>query len=439
MIGLIDDMVSTMDRLKHAIALVSNLFGELFRKNYLTLLLASILTSVFSLLMLKALQSSFTDEAFSQWLLLQRLLSFVVPFMACGMGVTLAKEFGRMRQLSDAVGLHGATPDEADQYAGASLMRTGVFLLIFGACLLVLTVFIFQAQVNLYVLNTDLLLFALPFAFATALLAILMAAMRGYERFLFSESSRLLIVGFGMLVAALLCSELGTFLWVSTLLNACVCMLFLWRLPTVFSGKFKPSIAIKSVQRIFGDVAGPLLLIIPVLYVKYNIGLAAAGVLSLQILWMNVLLVLVNPLSIMLLPRSRELVSGDHRALRLSLSVLSITSGLVIMGIYFLGGVLYNAAFDIASGDSEFYLLGLAVFFNVIYVISRSLIDGRYQFPIIAYILFAGLVLESGLYIRGFESLAGLNSPVLPYVIASAFIALCCLWMVMRSSNEITN
>lgn len=352
--------------------------APLLRNAYAIAGASSVVTALMTMLSYRVVASVGDPSQFYEYSTARRAVSFLVPILSLGFGVTLPLRIARRRDKVEAATLLWI------QFALSSSLTLGamVALLIFG----------FPTALSpLDNLALPILCVALTLNFT----ALLFSHERGFQRF--GRGALLSVLANGVLpVAALLALSFGVrwvfYVWASLAIGLAV--VFVQMLPRPTRGSITSAGAFVSacVARLPGDASFAALYFLPVMF-AYDYGtVTELSVLNLYFVLLGLVAAAVAPISVVLLPRVGTRVGelGASAAARplattaLIGAVAGLTAALLaIFASQILVHLLLGATYE--SGSWVLTQLAPATIGISVFVFTKSVVDGLSERPYTAY------------------------------------------------------
>ncbi|MGB6105275.1 MAG: hypothetical protein WBF88_15645 [Pusillimonas sp.] len=344
---------------------------KLFR-DYAANLMASVVVSLFSLLLYKLVLIVFGKADLELFSVIKRYQAFFIPIILLGYGVMLPKYI-------------------AQRKAGKKIL--------YGSMITAVALWAVGLVLASVVDNTVFL--ALLFSFPAFLSGYFFSVSRGLEDYKKGIATMMLYLVILPLLAFIGSSEIKNYIYIYFYISVIV-LGFWWR---YYSKDFSLIAKMVSIElpiwtylkrswgRVPGDFCNQGVLIIPVQLLLMNDERQMAAYLSLAIAIAVACSIPIKPISTILLTRLAS-VKVDSRKNMLSVCMYILISA-VIGSIYYILSVLINRFYfnDLMFLD-VLRSLTLFVCFNSLYILIRSYIDALYDGPVLAYINGAGLAIS---------------------------------------------
>jgi len=350
--------------------------------NYVFIFMSSCLSSLASFLALKLIQQQYSESDFSNFVLMLRYSGFVVPTLVLGMGVAVPLYLGL---LSDQGSLR------AKQIVGQALIFISAMLVLF----ILFGLFFLDQFDQLLFDGGSFFVYAGIYFIALSFYGLASAVLRGLQNFKLASYIELVLKIPVTFIAIGLVASVSSFVVVlsaSYMIVSCAVLRGRVKVDRVFDRQlFK-----YGYSRVLGDILYPLIFSMPILVSTSIEGPQFAVKLSIYVMVMNIFIIPVNPISVMLLPKMGELFLQDASNIGLKilrLTFVAISIGLVMSLSYVLLGQ-YLIDFFYPGADGTHGMIAAVLFFNVVFVLFRSVVDGLYSKSYLVSFMFVGFAVE---------------------------------------------
>ncbi len=337
------------------------------------------LIMIISVILFKIINLKFLEIGFSEYTVNKRLVSFLMPLLMMGMGVSLPK-FLSIESEKKQLEIHYSA------IVIVSVLFLFSLLLGFGLSEQ------FSQMVFGDVHHEKMCLVILFYVFSLMIHACVYNYFRGKFKFKTSSFLQLLNIGVLPLITYFFADDIyHYFLYLSVFtLTLLIVVNLLW-IPLLklsvedFKSSFK-KLMTYGIQRMPGDVVLGLFFALPTFIASNYFSLIIAGNIAFCISLFNIIIALMSPVNIILLPEASKIVSEKNFSLLKSIStkllVLSLGLGVFSFLVIFLFGDFILELFSVTN-VKEVSLMLMIVFFGVIgysvFSVIRSIVDAYYE------------------------------------------------------------
>ena len=353
------------------------------RINYILLLGGSGISVIISFLVMKLIKFRLGQVEFEVMVLILRYSGFIVPALCCGMGVAIPRYMG-------------AQIERRSQHDLTSIVGTGYITVLTTIAVFVTLINFefFQVRLNELLFNNANYIFILGiYSSLLALYAITYAVARGAQHFAQNEILNFLIIGFPSIAIAYFSNSIQTYFIVVAALNLCLSLTLSKKYFNWIRLRFSKEIFTFGAKRVFGDLVFPLLTLLPTIAIVKMSGTSKGAEFGFNLMLVNGALIILNPISTLLLPRSVRL-STDRFFLN-KLIRYSIVTLLMAPPIIFLVNLFVTQLFFSNDNIQIAVVVAIGGGFLSQYLLARSIIDGAYHQPRLLYIMVLALLAES--------------------------------------------
>jgi O-antigen/teichoic acid export membrane protein len=374
-------------------------------------------------------------QGFSEYALVRRTVSLIVPIPVLGLSV------GLPRYISFSNGRNNR--ESADRYFGATLWCTGIASLL---CVVLINLFpgtfsyLFFGSQSYRSLTFPISLMILGLCEHTAACGYF----RGHLQLNRANLLQLINLAFlpilvFLLVHGSLYAFLSSFGAISILTSSLALCLTPLRAMARNSGKEIQELLRYGIQRVPGDFFLMALFTLPATIVAHLYGVEQAGFVAFGISIVSMIGGVFAPVGLVLLPKAtRMLAEGANRDLRAHLKlIIRITVGGSAAIVFFAWMAMPDAIrIYLGTGFDQVVpiarVLILAALPYCLYLVVRNLVDAYHEYGVTAAILSAGLaVFLAGLYITRHFGL-GIDAILANFVLATVVITALSSWECQR-------
>ena len=302
------------------------------KRDYIITFLVTLSVIGATVILYKLAQSQFGTQGFSEFSFVKRIIAFLAPIMAIGMGVGVPREVARV---------NGTETDE-QKY---EILRNSflVTVILFAVLIIIINVMsgflaslFFGDRKFHYLLN--------PMAsslFGAMLSSLAYSYYRGLNIFLVANFIQLVNLIILPIIVILLSSDIPRFLTMYGLLVSWMSILFVTKhlfhhTGVLINKSLLFSVTRYSIKRLPGDIALQLMFVIPPILAAHMLNFNAAGDISFSLTILTLITVPLSPLSTLLLPKAVTwMKDGRTDSLRKSTGdiLLKVAIGASLIGI----------------------------------------------------------------------------------------------------------
>jgi len=336
-----------------------------------------------TMLIYRLSQSQFGTQGFSELSIVKRIIAFMVPLMAIGMGVGVPREVARIDRTE---------MDETKyEILRNSLLIT--FILIAALFLIIVLFSGFLTELFFGDRKYHYLLFPMAISLQGLLLnSLAYSYFRGLTSFPTSNWLQAVNHIFcPILVIFFLCKDIPSYLTLWGFLSSLVSLSFLGNHIFKLKGKFLSyqaliKVTVYSLRRLPGDIALQMIFVIPPILCAHMVDFKSAGDVAFSLTILTLITVPLSPVSLIMLPKTMSLLNKGRTEILMKITgdvFLYITIGSAILSII-LFWVAEPAILIFLPGrkDFDFFILKavtLVVLPYSSYIYLRSFIDALHE------------------------------------------------------------
>lgn len=302
------------------------------KKDFLLTFLTEFLVLASALLIYKLVAQVFGKDDFSEYALIRRTLSFILPAMLLGLGIGIPRYM--------AFSLKSANPESSDSFFRAGLIILLPFTLSFGVVLLLFKRFF----AYLFFGNSAYAPFMAPMCLMLLGMVLSAAAYSYYRgRLRMGKANLLQMLNMAIVpVLALLLAK--NLLQLFTMTGAAWTAVSAFFIITIIKNSAPPqddlparikTLLAYGLQRVPGDFGLAALLALPATFTAHLSGIQKAGSVAFGISLLNMAGSVFAPIGLILLPKASQLIASKNLDVLISYvrRVLAITFGLTAAGV----------------------------------------------------------------------------------------------------------
>ena len=350
--------------------------------NYTYILTANIATVIAVLLVMKVAKTRFIAQDFNNIVLTMRYTGVMVPLLVFGMAVATPKYIG-----SIVKDIH----QEKSLIIGAALiviLTTVLLYLIFSFTAYRL---IDQALFD----GNKFYIFSIIYFVSMTMYGFSYSILRGLELFNIALITEFIVRIITPVFFVYYFNDSPSYIIGVSSITFLTALFIIIKNTKIDDIKPQKSYFSFGIGRVFGDILFPLIITAPVLFMLHFQSDSSAAKLSVTIMVMNALLMPISPVSVLILPKVNVIFSHlNNRKLNIYLLLFIINAIALIVSLTHLLIAEYGWAFFGYQLDNSVYYLSCILYFNIVFVMCRSLIDGYYLKPYLFYYILSAAIVE---------------------------------------------
>lgn len=347
------------------------------KRDYIFTLVTALITVVSALSLYKMSIYLFGTLGFAEFSLIKRVIAFLVPLFALGLGVGLPREVARVN----------GTENDAQKYF---ILKYALLIILAPTIVSFILISMFSGKIALLIFSdASYFYLLLPmgiFMFGSLLTALAYSYFRGLDRIVVSNLLQVINMALvPIIVMAFFSDDVSSFFSTSGIIIAVISLGFLWsQLRKNYGGsnlEILRRLFSYSIRRVPGDISLQLLFVIPAILTAHVAGVEEAGKVSFGLAVLTMASTPLSPLSVLLLPKSMKLfIQGnldDLKRMVNSMLKYTLVAYFVVSLSLFVGAEFVVNIFFGIDKLTSFVIKGIAIATMPysVYILLRSIVD----------------------------------------------------------------
>lgn len=320
--------------------------SESIKRDYIVTFLVTIGVMGATVLLYKLAQSQFGTQGFSEFSFVKRIIAFLAPLMAMGMGVGVPRE----------VAIVNGTETDERKY---EILRNSLLITIVLFAVLFIQINILSGLLAGLLFGDSKFHYLLnPMAICllgAMLNSLVYSYYRGLNRFMIASLIQIVNIIIIPVVVILLSSDIPTFLVVYGALSSLMSLVFITKhffhgTSSFINIHLLFHVTRYSIKRLPGDIALQLMFVIPPILTAHTLSFNAAGDISFSLTILTLITVPLSPISVLLLPKAVMWMKEGK------ISFLMKSTGGLLLKVAICMAIVSIVLFFSAEGAVRFFL-----------------------------------------------------------------------------------
>jgi len=396
------------------------------KKEYFYTLVTAGMSMVASLSLYKMSSYLFGTIGFAEFSLIRRVIAFMVPLFALGIGVGLPREVARIN----------GTKNDDQKYI---LLKYGLAIVLAPMIAFFVLIVAIPERVALIIFSDKsysyLLLPVGLFLFGNLINALSYAYFRGLDRIAISNNLQIInMMLVPVIIMAFFSDNVASFLRISGIVILIISLGFL--LPhirkkyRVRDTKILTGLFSYSIRRVPGDISLELLFVIPAILTAHLAGVEQAGKVSFGLAILTIATAPLSPVSVLLLPKSMKFFNNGNLAklksmINFMLRFVLVTYFIISFFMFFGADFLVSLFLDNDQLTSFIIkVISLSIMPYSIYILLRSIVDAGSRRAYNSFNCFIALLMFTLVFAIGVGYFEIITSMIFSIIVALYFLGI---------------